>query len=344
MSNPLFIQRCNQLALQAEGYVAPNPLVGCVIVSSNKIIAEGYHQKFGQPHAEVNAINAVVDKSILSNSTLYVNLEPCSHFGKTPPCVDLIIRQRIPHVVIGCMDPTEKVNGKGIEKLKAAGIKVETGVLENECRELNKRFFCFHEKKRPFIILKWAQSADGFIGKQNAEQPIKISNEYSHTLSHKWRSEEAAIMVGTNTVLLDNPQLNVRHWKGIHPVRVLLDRNLKIKSTAKIFSTDQKTIIYNSEKTAIDQNKIFVTIDFNNNVIKQVLDDLFSKNILSVLVEGGATLLESFINTNLWDEARVFTSAKNLGSGVKAPSLPHIVSSSEKIMNDVLELFYNKEK
>ena len=342
MNHELFMHRCIELALQGSGKVAPNPMVGCVIVYDGKIIGEGYHQKFGEAHAEVNAINSVSDKSLLEKSVLYVNLEPCSHFGKTPPCADLIIQHKIPHVVIGCTDSNEKVKGKGIEKLKAAGINVEINVLEKECRELNKRFFCFHEKHRPYIILKWAQSADGFIGKRNTQQPIKISNDYSHTLSHKWRSEESAIMVGTNTALLDNPQLNVRHWQGENPLRILLDSKLKVKPDANIFSPEQNTLIYNSVKKATEKNKTFVKLDFNKNVVEQIANDLYKRQILSVIVEGGAILLKSFIKNNFWDEARVFTSSHKLTDGIAAPLLNQNATTTENVSGDELKILFNK--
>ena len=323
------------------GYTAPNPMVGCVVVCDGKIIGEGYHKKFGEAHAEVNAINAVDDKTLLAKSTLYVNLEPCSHFGKTPPCADLIIQHKIPQVVIGCIDTNEKVRGKGIEKLQNAGIRVESGILEKECKELNKRFFCFQEKHRPYIILKWAQSDDGFIGKRNTQEPIKISNDYSHTLTHKWRSEEAAIMVGTNTALLDNPHLNIRYWKGKNPLRVLIDSKLKVKPSANIFSPEQNTLIYNSIKKATEQNKKYVKLDFNKNVVEQVVKNLYEQSILSVLIEGGAILLKSFIKNNLWDEARIFTSPNKLTDGINAPVLNQVDYTSENISGDELKIVIN---
>ncbi|MEP7169748.1 MAG: bifunctional diaminohydroxyphosphoribosylaminopyrimidine deaminase/5-amino-6-(5-phosphoribosylamino)uracil reductase RibD [Bacteroidota bacterium] len=341
-----FMQRCIQLAEKGLGGAAPNPLVGCVIVYDSKIIGEGYHEKYGNHHAEVNAINSVKDKSLLSKSRMYVTLEPCSHFGKTPPCADLIIRHKIPEVIIGNKDPFEKVNGSGIKKLKDAGIKVTSGIFEKECRFMNRRFLVYHEKKRPYIILKWAQSGDGFIapGKKSLvktqtkvdERIHLISNEYSRILSHKWRSEEAAIMVGTNTARVDNPQLTVRNIPGKNPVRIVVDKNLKLDSSLHLFDQKTRTIVFTSKNKKASPNLDFVNINFQNDVIKQILDHLYEQHIQSVMVEGGTILLESFIEKKLWNEARIFTSSTLLNSGVKAPEIKGKIFSAQNISNDAL--------
>ncbi len=342
-----YIQQCLQLALKGFGNVAPNPMVGCVIVCDEKVIAEGYHQKYGEAHAEVNAIRSVADKELLKKSTLYVNLEPCAHYGKTPPCADLIIEYKIPNVVIGSMDFNSIVDGRGIEKLTKAGINVIVGILEDKCKELNKRFFTFHEKKRPYIILKWAQTFDGFIDmKRNEENPGKafqISNAESRKLLHQWRSQEQAIMVGTNTALLDNPQLTVREWQGKNPLRISIDKWLRIPKQYHLFDKSTPTIIF----TAIDEPSVtnleFLKIDFEQVLIPQILNELYQRNIQSLLVEGGEQLLNSFIEKSDWDEARVFISDKLLGKGVKAPVLKTNPISKENISGDKLLTFLNKK-
>ena len=294
------MRRCFQVAENGLGQVAPNPLVGCVIVYDGKIISEGFHQKYGENHAERNAILRVKNENLLKNSTLYVNLEPCSHFGKTPPCADLIIEKNIPKVVISNLDSNPEVAGKGIERLRNAGVEVITGVLEDGGCFLNRRFFTYIEKKRPYIILKWAESLDGFI--YNETRPW-ITNEAMRNLVHKWRSEESAIMVGTNTVLIDNPKLNVRAYSGKNPLRVTIDENHKLPKNLHFLDNSQST-------------KIYETAD-----ISEILSDLHSQKIQSVIVEGGVKLLQSFIEKNLWDEARILTGNKQLFSGLKAPKV-----------------------
>lgn len=341
--NETYMQRCLELAIKGFGNVAPNPMVGCVIVCDDKIIGEGYHQQYGQAHAEVNAINSVINKELLLKSTLYVNLEPCSHHGKTPPCADLIISHKIPNVVIGSMDHNSVVNGRGIEKLTKAGINVTVDVLEDECKKLNKRFFTYHEKKRPYIILKWAQTSDGFIDvKRNEENPgkaLQITNAESRKLLHQWRSQEQAIMVGTNTALLDNPQLTVREWQGKNPLRITIDKWLRIPKQYHLFDKSTPTIIF----TAVDEPSVinleFVKIDFEQAIIPQILNELFQRNIQSMLVEGGEQLLNSFIEFDTWDEARVFISDKKIEKGVKAPVLKMNPSSKENISGDKLITF-----
>lgn len=339
-----YINRCLQLAQNGLGTTYPNPLVGSVIVFDGKIIGEGWHKKAGEAHAEVNAIASVKDVDLLKKSTLYVNLEPCSHFGKTPPCADLIIKKQIPKVVIGTIDPFAKVCGNGIAKLKEAGIEVEVGFLEKECNELNKRFFTFHQKRRPYIILKWAQTQDGFIAPLHKDEnrPVWISNPLCRQLVHQWRTQEQAILVGTNTVLDDNPKLNVRDTFGKSPIRIVIDRELKIPTDFSVYDKSVKTIFITSkEQESQDENLVFDKIDFQSNVIQQVLDVLYKHQIQSVIIEGGSQLLQSFIQKNLWDEARVFTSEIGLKEGIKAPDFHYTYQNKQDIQNDELTFFYN---
>ncbi|WP_136668752.1 bifunctional diaminohydroxyphosphoribosylaminopyrimidine deaminase/5-amino-6-(5-phosphoribosylamino)uracil reductase RibD [Flavobacterium sp. H122] len=327
-----YISRCIELAKNGLGTTYPNPLVGSVVVHNNKIIGEGWHRKAGEPHAEVNAVNSVKDKSLLKESTIYVSLEPCSHFGKTPPCADLIIAHQIPNVVIGTIDPFAKVCGAGIEKLKNAGCNVIVGVLENECNLLNKRFFTFHQKKRPYIILKWAETIDGFISPSTKEEnkPVWITNQYSRQLVHKWRTEEQAILVGTQTVIDDNPKLNVRDWSGNNPVRVVLDRKHKISKESHIFDNSASTIL-------IDES----TIDFTKNTVNQIIETLYQNNIQSVIIEGGSKTLQGFINENVWDEARIFRGKNSFPNGTKAPEISGKLVKREIIIDDELLIFSN---
>jgi diaminohydroxyphosphoribosylaminopyrimidine deaminase/5-amino-6-(5-phosphoribosylamino)uracil reductase len=338
----IYMQRCLQLAKIGLGAVAPNPMVGSVIVCNQKIIGEGYHQLYGQAHAEVNSINSVENKELLKQATLYVNLEPCSHFGKTPPCADLIIKYKIPRVVIGTVDHNSVVNGKGIEKLIKSGADVVVGVLEEECRELNKRFFTFHQKKRPYIILKWAQTADGFIDNKridNAQPPLQISCTESKKIVHQWRSQEQAIMVGTNTALLDNPELTVREHLGNNPLRVCIDRNGRIPENYNLFDQSVPTLIFTSVNRKSKNNLEFIQINFERNVISQILKELYSRNIQSLIVEGGEQLLTSFINKKKWDEARVFISSTTIKDGVKAPTIEKAPITSENYFGDKLLSF-----
>lgn len=344
-SHEVYIKRCLQLAQNGLGTTYPNPLVGSVIVCDGKIIGEGWHQKSGEAHAEVNAINSVSDKELLKNSALYVNLEPCSHFGKTPPCADLIIKHQIPKVVIGTIDPFAKVCGNGIAKLKEAGIEVEVGFLEKECNELNKRFFTFHQKKRPYIILKWAQTQDGFIAPLHKDEnrPVWISNQLSRQLVHQWRTQEQAILVGTNTVLQDNPKLNARDVFGKSPIRVILDRELKIPTHFSVYDKSVKTIFITSKiKESTDEKIVFERIDFHKNTIEQILEVLYKHQIQSVIIEGGNKVLHLFIQENLWDEARVFASKISLKEGIKAPGFPYSYQNKQYIQNDELSFFYNQ--
>lgn len=321
-----YIKRCINLAENGFGTTFPNPMVGSVIVYENQIIGEGWHKKAGEPHAEVNAIRSVKDKSLLKKATIYVSLEPCSHFGKTPPCCDLIIEHQIPNVVVGTVDPNEKVAGNGIKKLIAAGANVTVGVLEKECNELNKRFFTFHQQKRPYIILKWAQSQDGFLSPEKEieqdRKPVWITNAYSRQLVHKWRSEEQAILAGTQTVIDDNPKLNTRDWSGNNPVRVVLDQNNRIPKDSFIFDSTVKTIVFTKSETNLSaENTNFEVIDFNQNIIPQILAVLHQNQIQSIIIEGGLQTLQSFIDENIWDEARIFIGNISFEKGTKAPMI-----------------------
>lgn len=339
-----FMQRCLDLALLGMGDVAPNPMVGCLIVHNGTIIGEGYHKEFGQPHAEVNAIRSVVNPELLAQSTLYVSLEPCSHFGKTPPCSDLIIQSCIPHVVIGTVDPFTKVAGKGIERMQKAGIEVEVGVLENECRQLNRRFFTFHEKKRPYILLKWAQTLDGFIDTDRTEtqHPTWITNDLSKRLVHKQRSEESAILIGTNTAKYDNPALTVREWTGNQPVRMVIDRTHRLDSGLHILDSKAPTWIFTEKKIPDAENLQFIRLDFTHNILPQLLAVLYERNILSVIVEGGCILLNSFLKSGLWDEAFIYTGNQFFGKGVEAPHILGQIAAFEKLDNCKLHVIRNR--
>lgn len=318
-----YMRRCLELAARGAGNTAPNPLVGAVLVHHERIIGEGFHAQYGGPHAEVNCFNAVQkeDEHLISDSVLYVSLEPCAHFGKTPPCADLIIRKNVKRVVVGVRDPFDQVNGKGIEKLRAVGLEVVNGFLEEECREMNKRFFCFHEKHRPYIILKWAQTADGFIG--SCTERLMITNAATNTLVHKWRSEESAILVGTNTALKDDPQLNNRKWTGPSPLRIVIDKTLKLPNQLRIFSDKQPTVILNEVKNEQAINILYKKIDFAN-FHQSVIEVLKEMRLLSLFIEGGAYTLQSFIDANMWDEMRIISN-QNLfvQEGIKAPSFKH---------------------
>jgi diaminohydroxyphosphoribosylaminopyrimidine deaminase/5-amino-6-(5-phosphoribosylamino)uracil reductase len=335
----LYMRRALELAQLGLGTVSPNPMVGCVIVHQDRVIGEGWHRKYGEAHAEVNAINSVVDKSLLAESTVYVNLEPCSHHGKTPPCADLLISHSIKEVVIANMDTNPLVGGKGIVKLEEAGIKVKTGVLESEGRELNKRFFTFLEKKRPYIILKWAQTADGFIARKNYDSKW-ISGEESRKLVHKWRSEEDSIMVATHTAQYDNPRLDVRDWSGVSPVRIVIDKKLELPSSLNLFDGTVETLCYNLKKDEKRDGVEFIKVT-EENILKNILTNLYERNIQSVIIEGGAALHKSFIELHIWDEARVFVSNTVFGGGIDAVrlSLPY----KEEIINeDKLLVYRNK--
>lgn len=318
-----FMQRCLQLAQLGAGHVAPNPMVGAVLVHQDRIIGEGWHRQYGQAHAEVNCVHSVADtdKALIPQATMYVSLEPCAHHGKTPPCADLIVAEGIREVVIGCKDTFSAVAGKGIEKLEKAGIKVRTGVLEAACRHINRRFFTFHEKKRPYIILKWAQSLNGIMATTSGA-PVHISNSYSDRLVHQWRSEEMSILVGTNTAVNDNPRLNNRLWTGNHPIRLVIDRTLKTPRTHHLWDGSIRTVFITATNVATSGLTAILEIDFNQPVIDQLLKWLYEQNIQSVLVEGGPDVLQRFITAGVWDEARVITGSNLLPEGIGAPLLP----------------------
>lgn len=339
--------RCIQLAKNGLGTTYPNPLVGSVIVRHDRIIGEGWHYKAGEPHAEVNAIASVREVSSLKQATIYVSLEPCSHFGKTPPCADLIIESGIRKVVIGSMDPNPKVAGRGMKRLREAGCDVVVGVLGKECDELNKRFFTFHQKKRSYIFLKWAQTADGFISPKtetrNETKPVWITNEYSRQLVHKMRAEEAAILVGTNTAIQDNPSLTVRDWTGDNPARIVIDKNLKVPANYSLLDRQTKTIIFNEKESSEKGKTTFLKIDFSVEIIPQIINTVYKEGLQSVIIEGGAKTLQSFIDLNLWDEAYVFSGKVSFGEGVKAPQFQGHFISEEKIKNDTLKIFKNSK-
>ena len=383
-SDEIYMKRCLQLALMAEGNTFPNPMVGAVIVHQGKIIGEGYHHKAGLPHAEPNAIYSVKDQSLLKDSTLYVSLEPCSHYGKTPPCAKLIIDKQIPRVVIACLDPNPLVSGRGVKMLQEAGIEVKTGVLESEARRLNRRFITFQEKHRPYVILKWAQTADGFIDiarEDIGNGPIKISNGVTKTLNHQLRSTEGAIMVATRTALLDNPHLTTSKWSGNNPARVVLDRRGIIPETNKIFDNRATTLVLTTKEGAVkhliqrsnylNQNKIksipekdkdlyfekgnsiiklfendnieYITIDFDTNIVTQILDNLYHYNIQSIIIEGGSMWLNTVINSGLWDEARIETSKSIINTGIKAPFIDGIEIKSEIIGDNIIRILAPKQ-
>lgn len=332
----IYINRCFELAINGLGNVSPNPMVGCVIVNENKIIGEGFHIKYGEPHAEVNAINSVKNKALLKDSTVYVNLEPCSHFGKTPPCADLLILHKIKKVVISNTDPNPLVKGKGIQKLKDAGIEVVENILSDKGKELNKRFFIFHTKRRPYIILKWAKTADGFIDINRENNFINndywITNDKLRVLVHKWRSEEQSILIGTNTALNDNPRLNVRNYSGKNPIRMVLDEHLNLPKHLHIFDETVDTIFFTAKQTENTKHIQYVKINFKENIFPQIFKYLYENNITSVIVEGGKMLLESFISNNLWDEARILTGEKVFVKGLEAPQI-----NGKLIINQIID-------
>ena len=340
-----YMQRCLELATKGRANVAPNPMVGCVIVHEGKIIGEGYHRKYGEAHAEVNAINSVANKKLLKESTLYVNLEPCAHHGKTPPCSELIVRMKIPKVIIGCQDSFAEVSGKGIARMRQAGIDVEVGILEEESRMLNKRFFTFHEKKRPYIILKWAQTLDGYIDViRKPSDPIGI-NWITHTNLkmpvHKWRAEEAAIMVGGVTALNDNPQLSTREWYGEDPLRILVSREMNLPEDRYLFDNSIYTLVFTGEPK-VDKSKLkYIYTDFSKDLHRQVLDHLYEMEVQSIMIEGGHMLLQSFIDKELWDEARVLIGDKSFGEGLQAPKLKARFKESCRYGQDTI-LFYQR--
>lgn len=345
-----YMARCIQLARCGRSHAAPNPMVGAVIVADGRIIGEGYHVRCGEAHAEVNAIKSVnpKDKTLLSQASIYVSLEPCSHYGKTPPCADLIISCGIPRVVVGCVDPFSEVSGRGIKKLRDAGISVTVGILEQECLELNRRFIVNHTTKRPYVILKWAQSSDGFIDRLRSSDnqvPVVFSNAHTSMLVHRQRAGVQAIMVGRRTALLDNPSLTVRHWPGESPLRIVLDRELSLPSTLRIFDGEIPTLIFTAlADVPTRQGVEYVTLDFTQPILPQLLSELYKRRVQSLLVEGGACLLQSFIDADLWDEVHVETAPFLLKNGVQAPILPICLDKKvENVGGNKKEVYMNNK-
>ncbi len=338
-----YMQRCLYLARLGSGYVAPNPMVGAVLVHKGRIIGEGFHEVYGGPHAEVNCLASVKepDRHLIPDSVLYVSLEPCAHFGKTPPCADLIISHKIKEVVVGCRDPFPLVDGKGIEKLIAAGIEVRVGIEEEACRDINKRFFTFQEKHRPYIILKWAQSGNRKIASMGAER-LMITNDFSNRLVHKWRSEESAILVGTNTALADDPALTTRLWSGRHPVRAVIDLDRRLPQELKLFNRKHPTIVFNTISHEEEENIFYYKVSREMNLIPQVVQAFHQLKLQSVIVEGGSLLLQSFIDAGLWDEIRVITNNHLLvQEGIWAPELPRAVCKEEfSLLTDTISIYF----
>jgi len=339
ISTHQFMRRALELAELGRGKVSPNPLVGCVIVHDGLIIGEGYHEEYGLAHAEVNAIRAVENQELLRESTVYVTLEPCAHFGKTPPCANLLADKKVKKVIIATVDSNPLVGGKGIQILKDAGIEVITGVLEQEVRAQNRRFFTQIEKQRPYIILKWAQTADGFVARKDFSSKW-ISSARSRQLVHKWRAEEDAIMVGKNTAKYDDPSLSVRDWVGKNPLRIVVDSRLELPSSLKVFDRSVPTVCYNTVKAEIQENLNFVKLnpDFS---IQDILEDLHNRNVQSLIVEGGSYLLNKFLSAELWDEARVFTSKTKFELGIQAPVMSVPSSETISLAEDTLQLYYH---
>ena len=341
------MRRCLELAAKAEGLTYPNPMVGAVVVYRGKIIGEGYHLKAGEPHAEVNAINSVPDKSMLKDSTLYVSLEPCSHFGRTPPCADFIISHSIPRVVVGATDSSDKVAGQGLSRLRQAGCEVIAGVLEEECRRLNRRFFTFHEKKRPYITLKWAQSADGYLDILRSEnhmiEPTWITGKPERSLVHRWRTEEESILVGAGTVRADNPKLNVRDWKGRNPLRLILSSSGTIDRESSLLTDGGKTIVFTNNRDIDFSGASKIQLDDKMPACRQIVEFLYDSGIQSLLIEGGAQILDHFISNGLWDEARIFSGEKYFEGGVPAPVLNGKLFSKTVFSSSMLEIYLNPQ-
>ena len=339
MNHEIYMQRCIDLAQKASGKTYPNPLVGCVIVHNDEIIGEGFHEKAGQPHAEINAINSVENPEILKESTIYVSLEPCAHFGKTPPCASKLVELGFKKVVIGTLDTHDKVNGKGKQILENAGIEVISGVLEKECRELNKRFFTFHQKRRPFIILKWAQSSDGFLDKYF--KPTQIGNPLTKQFVHQLRSQEHAILVGTNTALIDNPSLTTREIVGRNPVRILIDFDLKVPANFNIYNDEAETIVFNTVKETIEGRITFIKIE-KENFLENLMQKLFDQQIQSVIIEGGSFTLQHFIDQHLWDETIIIKNENlELLNGTKAPQFNFEKFATKQFQDNTIEFYKN---
>ena len=342
----MYMQRCLDLARKGLGKTAPNPMVGCVIVAGGKIIGEGYHRIYGGAHAEVNAIASVKDPNLLRKASLYVNMEPCSHHGKTPPCSSRIHDNSIPEVVMGCKDPNELVAGKGIKDLINYGVAIRSGVMEEACRELNRRFFTFHENKRPYIILKWAQTRDGFINRNPGVGRSRginwITDEYSRQWVHKWRSEEQSILIGTNTAAIDDPQLTVRYWHGKNPLRLVIDMNGRLSQGLKLFDGSSPTLVFTRQQMKPRKNLEYLEVPPGQDVLPNILRHLYSVDIQSLIVEGGARLLTSFIEMGIWDEARVFNAFKDFGEGLAAPALHQDAQQEINFSSGFLSIYRKK--
>jgi len=340
-----FMDRCLELALKGLGATAPNPMVGCVLVAGERIIGQGYHREYGRAHAEVNAIESVQHVKLLASSTLYVNLEPCSHHGKTPPCSDLILDKGIPRVVVGTMDPHKLVSGMGISRLRDHGVEVRVGIREEECQELNRRFFTYHNKRRPYIILKWAETKDGFIDRERTPGTGGSINWITGTIErqlvHKWRSEEQAILVGTRTALTDDPELTVRDWHGRQPLRLVIDRNGLLPGSLKLLDGKTPTVIFSEKVLKPIENIRLVKIPGDQDMLDGILDFLHDNQIQSIIVEGGKATIEEFLKRNLWDEARVFTGDQLFRSGVRAPRLVMDASEKHQIAGSKLSIYRN---
>lgn len=339
MNDQIYMKRCIELASKALGKTYPNPMVGAIIVLDDEIIGEGFHHKAGEPHAEINAINSVKNPDLLPLSTIYVSLEPCAHYGKTPPCALKIKELGFKRVVIGCLDSHDKVNGKGKKILTDAGIVVLSGVLDEECRELNRRFFTYHEKKRPYIILKWAQSSDNYLDKDF--QPVQISNAITSQMVHQLRADEQAILIGTNTALHDNPSLTVRNIHGKNPIRVLIDMNLKVPKSFNIFNKDSNTIVFNGMKDEKHEQVEYIKLNAEN-ILDQILEKLYHRNIISIIIEGGGYTLQQFIDKNYWDEAMLITNATlKLTQGSPAPKLAKLPLKTQNFNNCSIDYYRN---
>ncbi len=341
-----YMYRAIQQGVKALGYAAPNPAVGAVLVAGDRIIGEGWTSPYGGPHAEVNAVHSVQEPSALKEATLYVTLEPCSHFGKTPPCSDLIIEKQIPEVVIGLKDPFDKVAGRGIQKLKDAGIKVSTGILEKECREHHRRFLSLHEKKRPYIVLKWATSADGYLApdarlRAASPEPYWISNSAARSLVHFWRGQEQAILVGTGTAIADNPRLDTRLWEGPQPLRILIDREAKVPGEYHLKSGSWPTLVICEKAGKPGPNLEYYETRFHESLPQKICDILAEREVSSLLIEGGAITHQAFIDAGLWDEARIITGPKNFKSGLQAPSISGLKTYSGPLGNNHVAIFRN---
>ncbi|MEM7548825.1 MAG: bifunctional diaminohydroxyphosphoribosylaminopyrimidine deaminase/5-amino-6-(5-phosphoribosylamino)uracil reductase RibD [Bacteroidota bacterium] len=338
-----YMSRAIELARLGSGKVSPNPMVGCVIVSNDEVIGEGWHRAYGGPHAEVNAVDDVKDLDQLKDSALYVTLEPCNHYGKTPPCTDLILKNEMSKVIVGSLDPNPLVAGTGIEKLRSAGVEVETNVLKDQCSELNKRFFCFHRKKRPYVILKWAETQDGFVARNDFDSKW-ISSELSRQLVHKWRTEEDAILVGYKTAFYDNPSLTSRDYFGKNPLRLLIDFNHDLPNTYNLFDGKVKTVVYSVQEKTSESSKVENSLIRSAHIVDDILHDLFKKNILSLIVEGGSKTLSQFIESGNWDEIRLFRSGKTFEDGIQSPIFEADLQEKYEMDGDELFIYYPRKQ